>query len=78
MPPSPDRVRAEALSLPSQERARLAHELIVSLDETDDPDAAEAWLVELERRARDAASGSVTLEDWEAGRARWAARWHKP
>ncbi len=78
MAPRPDRVRANALSLPTQERARLAHDLIVSLDEAEDPGAAEAWLAEIERRAREVESGSVSLHDWPAVRARWAARWRKP
>jgi putative addiction module component (TIGR02574 family) len=75
MAPRPDRVRADALSLPTQERARLAHDLIVSLDEAEDPDAADAWVAELERRAREVESGSASVEDWAAVRARWAARW---
>ncbi len=74
----PDGVRANALSLPTQERARLAHDLIVSLDEAEDPGAAGAWLAELERRAREVESRSVSLQDWAAVRARWAARWRKP
>ncbi len=73
-----DRVRADALSLPSEERARLAHDLITSLDEMQDPGAAEAWLTELERRAREVETGSARLEDWAAVRARWAGRWRKP
>jgi hypothetical protein len=56
----------------------LAHDLIVSLDETEDPGAADAWLAELERRAREVESGSASLEDWAVVRARWAARWRKP
>jgi len=74
----PDRVRSDALSLPSEERARLAHDLIASLDDAQDPGAAEAWVAEIERRAREVESGSAPLEDWAAVRARWAARWRKP
>lgn len=74
----PDKVRADALSLPTQERARLAHDLIASLDDALDPGAAEAWVAELERRAREVESDAAPLEDWAAVRARWAARWRKP
>ncbi len=66
-----------ALSLPTHERARLAHELIVSLDQSEDADAGETWLAEIERRAREVDSGSVALEDWTTVRARWGARWRK-
>lgn len=78
MAPRPDRVRADALSLPTQERARLAHDLIVSLDQAEDPGADDAWLAELERRAREVESGSASLEEWAVVKARWAARWRKP
>ncbi|HET8542089.1 MAG TPA: addiction module protein [Anaeromyxobacter sp.] len=78
MAPRPDRVRADALSLPTQERARLARDLIASLDDAHDPGAADAWLAEIERRAREVESGSASLEDWAAVRARWGARWRKP
>lgn len=48
-----DRLQAEALELPSRERARLAHLLIASLDAEEDEDPAEverAWSEEIERR----------------------------
>ena len=73
----PDRIRADALSLPTQERARLAHDPIASLDDAQDPGAAEAWVAELERRAREVESGAVQLEEWAAVRARWTVRWRK-
>jgi hypothetical protein len=76
MAPHPERVRADALSLPTQERG--AHDLSVSLDEAKDAGAAEAWLAELERRAREVESGAASLEDWPTVRARWASRWRKP
>jgi hypothetical protein len=55
----------------------LAHELIASLGEGEDPDAGKTWIAEIERRAREADSGSVELEDWATVRAKWAARWRK-
>lgn len=60
------------------ERARLAHELIVSLDDAEDADAGEAWVAEVERRAREVQAGLVETEEWSAVRARLATRWRKP
>jgi putative addiction module component (TIGR02574 family) len=66
-----------ALSLSAPERARLAHELLRSLDESEDPDAAETWLAEIERRAREVKAGTAGLEEWSAVRDRLAKRWSK-
>jgi putative addiction module component (TIGR02574 family) len=63
-----------ALLLPAPERARLAHELIASLDETRDPNAEQAWLAEIGRRAREVEDGSAVLEEWSTVRERLAAR----
>jgi len=60
----------ELLKLPAHERARLATELVRSLDESEDPDAAEAWLNELDRRAREVVTGTAKLEDWTKVRKR--------
>jgi putative addiction module component (TIGR02574 family) len=59
-----------ALALSMSERARLARELIESLDEETDEDATELWAREIERRVAEIRSGSVELEDWEEVRAR--------
>jgi len=72
-----DTVLATALALPLRERARIAHELILSLDDGSDADASSAWVAELEKRARDVRSGSVKTEDWDAVRARLASRWRR-
>lgn len=56
----------------------MAHDLIMSLDEAEDPGTADAWLAEIERRTHEVESGGASLEDWAAVRARWAARWRKP
>ena len=77
MPFEPTDVLSTALALPARERARIAHELILSLDDGADADAAEAWVAELERRAREVRSGSVKTEDWAAVRARLASRWRR-
>ena len=58
---------AEALRLPRPERARVAEELLSSLEEADDEIAA-AWTAELERRSREVAQGRVQTLAWETVR----------
>ena len=65
---STDELLAEALRLPRPERARVAEELLSSLEEPDDEIAA-AWAAELERRSRDVAEGRVAAIPWETVRA---------
>ena len=77
MPLESTDILSTALALPVRERAKIAHELLVSLDDGADSDAAEAWVVELEQRAREARSGSVATEDWAAVRARLVDRWRR-
>jgi putative addiction module component (TIGR02574 family) len=69
-----DDLLATALALPPGERARIAHELLVSLDDGEDSDVAGAWLAEIERRAREVTEGTAVLEEWSAVRERLAAR----
>lgn len=61
---------AEALRLPVQERARLAAELIASVDGEPDSDAEAAWTAEVERRAERALAGQSTGSDWNVVRER--------
>ena len=78
MPPEPDEeLFSHALALPAAERARLAHELLRSLDESEEAGAAEAWLVEIERRAREIQTGTVAPVEWSEVRARLRSRWSK-
>src|SRR5512138_3939831 len=77
MAADPARVLDSALALPARDRARLAHELLVSLDTGSDADAADAWVAELENRAREVRSGAVATEDWETVRARLVDRWRR-
>lgn len=63
-------VHDQALSLPPDERARLAHEIIASLDGPAEGGAAEAWVREIERRVREVKDGSVKLIDWKDTRTR--------
>jgi putative addiction module component (TIGR02574 family) len=66
-----------ALALPVRERAEIAHELLLSLDDGADADAAAAWVAELEQRANEVRWGSVATEDWSAVRARLVDRWRR-
>jgi putative addiction module component (TIGR02574 family) len=50
-------IEAEALKLPTHERARLAQLLIASLDEDDEIERA--WAEEVERRLEDLKAGRV-------------------
>jgi len=45
-----DKLRTEALTLSDSERATLAYDLVKSLDEPADPDAATEWDKEIVRR----------------------------
>ncbi len=67
-------LRGEVLSLPREERAGLARELIESLDPARDDDAEQAWLDEAERRASEVSSGQAQLEDWADVRERVAKK----
>ena len=74
---SNEELRNAALTLPREERARLAHDLLLSLDDSTDreaPNSEEAWTREIERRARELADGSVEPVDWEVARERIARR----
>lgn len=71
---STEELRNAALTLPSEERAKLAQDLLRSLDEPFDSDIDAAWIAELERRARELADGSVEAVDWETARERISRR----
>ncbi|MCC6808037.1 MAG: addiction module protein [Deltaproteobacteria bacterium] len=69
---------SKALALPAKERARLASELIASLDEgAPDPGAAEAWDREIERRVEGLSNGTVKAVPWEEARKRIRGRLSK-
>jgi putative addiction module component (TIGR02574 family) len=53
-----------ALTLPVDERAELAREIIASLDGPPDEGADDAWIVEIERRVREVEEGSVRPVGW--------------
>jgi hypothetical protein len=48
-----EEIEVEALRLDSRDRARLAHQLLRSLEALPDEDADQAWLEEAERRNED-------------------------
>jgi putative addiction module component (TIGR02574 family) len=77
MPTEPTDLLSTALALPVRDRARIAHELLLSLETGSDADAAEAWVAELEQRARDVRAGAVATEDWATVRSRLADRWRR-
>lgn len=63
----------EALSLPIDERADVAAELLASLDDVGSEDVARveaAWAAEIERRARRVMAGESTGIPWEDVRRR--------
>jgi putative addiction module component (TIGR02574 family) len=58
---------AEMLRLPVEKRARLALELIRSLDGEPEPGADEAWAAEIDQRGAEVEAGTaetVTLEEY--------------
>ena len=65
---STDELLAKVLRLSRSERARIAEELLSSLEETDE-DVAAAWAEELERRSREIAEGRVQTIPWDTARA---------
>jgi putative addiction module component (TIGR02574 family) len=58
-------IKARALDLPAEQRAELARELILSLENQEpDPNTAAAWEAEIEQRASAVDRGEVTPVDW--------------
>ena len=70
----PEALRDAALALSEAERAKLARDLIASLDGPTDDDVAEAWDIELCRRINEVESGKAQLLDVEDALARIRAR----
>ena len=54
-----EKMTNDALSLSKKERAKLAHELIVSLDEHLDSDISDAWEKEICRRVKEIKDGTA-------------------
>lgn len=64
------KLKADLLALPEQERAALALELVRSLDRPADTDPGQAWEQELERRLSCVREGTAVLVDRSALRER--------
>jgi len=62
-------IEKELMALPDQERARIAHDLIISLDKDEQQLSREeweaAWLEEIQRREEEIDSGKVKLVSHE-------------
>ena len=65
-----DSILDTALALPPTERARIAAELIASLDEGEDTGVEAAWVAEIERRISEVESGEAETSTWEEARSR--------
>jgi putative addiction module component (TIGR02574 family) len=63
-------VLADALRLSEQARAELVAELLASFDGPPDPDAADAWTREIERRVAALEAGATASEPWDQARSR--------
>jgi putative addiction module component (TIGR02574 family) len=55
----PQTVENEALSLPQEDRAKLAQKLLLSLDSLSEEELNQTWLIEADRRARELDNGDV-------------------
>nr|WP_219043623.1 addiction module protein [Zhongshania aquimaris]MBW2941391.1 addiction module protein [Zhongshania aquimaris] len=67
-------ITSAAMTLPEQERAKLARDLVASLDHPADIGVAEAWDAEICRRINDIESGKAELLDADVAIARARAR----
>ena len=69
-----DEILTAALELSEEDRSRVAHALLCSLGGPFAESEGEAWVAELERRAREVADGTAKLESWSYVRQRIATR----
>jgi hypothetical protein len=69
-----DELKREAMRLAPTERASLAHELLVSLDDLTESDVERLWLEEAERRRKLVESGETRLVPMDEVFARARAR----
>ena len=67
---NPETIEHTVLYLPMQQRAELEHKLLLSLEDQDEDEIAEAWRVEALRRSAEIDNGSVktiSAEEASAG-----------
>jgi putative addiction module component (TIGR02574 family) len=62
---TPAELLQQALELPTDDRLALAAELLESVEGPEDPEWAEAWAAELDRRVKELDAGRVTGIPWE-------------
>jgi putative addiction module component (TIGR02574 family) len=70
MSPTAEKLLKEVLILDEKDRASVAGALIESLHGEVDPDAEEAWDVEIQRRVDELESGSIEPVPWSEVRQR--------
>jgi hypothetical protein len=69
-----DKLLSEAMKLPTEERARVAAELIASVDGEPEVDADIAWAKEIDRRVQRIRTEGPKGDDWQTVHDRIAAR----
>ena len=65
---STDALLESILKLPERDRARIAAELIASLDGEPEAGVEAAWLAEVDRRIAEVDEGKVQLIEWEVAK----------
>ena len=71
---SADMIIEQALELDEKDRARVAHELLRSLDGADESGSVDAWTEELRRRVKEIEDGSVEVLSLDEVKRRMAER----
>lgn len=67
-PMSREELVVHVLRMSREDRARVAEEILSSLEEPDEGAVAAAWAPELERRSREMADGTVQPVEWNTAR----------
>ena len=70
---STDALLESVLKLPERDRARIAAELIASLDGEPEAGVEAAWLSEIDRRIAEEDQGKVPLIEWQEAKKQLAA-----